>query len=160
MPLPDTPNGGIAGHLSQRLDAVREQKGPTTGPRRGKRGFCPGVAAADHNHIEGGGKLHRFAQEKTETDRILKLFHDERQCFTWNFNGPEGTWSRMKCPLLHRLSTGVTELANRFYSQILQPVPQRLPLNFLIHYLKYKQKLNVTIPRRLHIGTRNFRTSA
>jgi len=44
MPLPDTPNGRIAGHLSQRLDAVREQKRPTTSPRGGKRGFGPGVA--------------------------------------------------------------------------------------------------------------------
>src|SRR5438309_8822419 len=87
MPLPDTPNGRIARHLSQRLDVVGEQKSPTATPRGGKRGLGPGVAAADHDHIEGGGRLHHFAEELTETNRILKPFHDERQCFTWNFKG-------------------------------------------------------------------------
>jgi len=63
MSLPDAPDRRIARHLSQRLDAVREQKRPTTSPRGGKRGFGPGVASPDHDDIELGGELHRFGQE-------------------------------------------------------------------------------------------------
>jgi len=42
---------------------VREQKRATTSPCGGKGGLGPGVAAADHDYIEGGGKLHRSGQE-------------------------------------------------------------------------------------------------
>jgi hypothetical protein len=63
MPFPNTPDGRVARHLSQRLDVVGQQKGPATNPSGRKRGLGPGVAAADHDDIELGGKLHRFEQE-------------------------------------------------------------------------------------------------
>ena len=62
MPLPNAPDGRVAGHLSQRFNVVGEQKSPTARPRGRKRGLGPGMAAADHDHIELG-KLHRFGHE-------------------------------------------------------------------------------------------------
>jgi hypothetical protein len=64
MSFPDTSDGWVARHLSQRLDVVGQQKGPATGARGRKRGLGPGVAATDHDDIELGGELHRFGQEE------------------------------------------------------------------------------------------------
>ena len=50
--LADPPDGGIAGHLPDRLDTLGEQqrRGAHTGRRQ--RGLGPGVAAANHDYIE------------------------------------------------------------------------------------------------------------
>jgi hypothetical protein len=58
MTFSDSPNGGIAGHLAERLDVVRKQQ--STGPRTGRRqsGFRTGMAATDYNHFVGIGILH------------------------------------------------------------------------------------------------------
>ncbi len=52
MALADAPDGGVAAHLAQRLDVVRQQQRPAAHARCGQRRLGAGVAAADHDHIE------------------------------------------------------------------------------------------------------------
>jgi hypothetical protein len=54
MALADPADRRVAGHLSQRLDAVCQQKRAATHARGRERGFASGMAAADHDHIEFG----------------------------------------------------------------------------------------------------------
>ena len=61
MALSDAPDRGVARHLAQRLDVVREQKRAATYAGRGERGLRAGMTAADDNDVETHGKLHGFA---------------------------------------------------------------------------------------------------
>ena len=72
MPLPYAPNGGVTRHLTQCLDVVSQQKCPTSGPRRRKRGLGPGVAAADHDDVKRGRKLHYLGQKGRNTKPNFK----------------------------------------------------------------------------------------
>jgi hypothetical protein len=56
--LTDTAEGGVATHLTQGLDALREQQGATTDPGCGERGLGSGMAAADDDDIERVGVSH------------------------------------------------------------------------------------------------------
>ena len=56
--LADAANRGVATHLPQGFDVVRQQQGFATHACRGQGGLGPGVAAADHNHVEGLGIKH------------------------------------------------------------------------------------------------------
>jgi hypothetical protein len=58
MALADAADRGIAGHRTEGFDVVREQQRARTGTRRSEGGFGAGMAAADHDHIKGRGKLH------------------------------------------------------------------------------------------------------
>src|SRR5690242_17550222 len=58
MPLADAADGRVARHLPQRLDAVGEEQGTASHPRRSKRGLGASVAAADHDDVEFGWELH------------------------------------------------------------------------------------------------------
>jgi hypothetical protein len=50
--LADAADRGVAAHLPQRLDVVREQQRGTAHARRGERGLGAGVAAADDDDVE------------------------------------------------------------------------------------------------------------
>ena len=56
----DTPNSGVAGHLSHGFDSVCDQKRFRASTRRGQRRLGPGMAAANHDHIKRFGILHRW----------------------------------------------------------------------------------------------------
>ncbi len=58
MALADAADRGIAGHRAKGFDVVREQQRARTGTRRREGGFGAGMAAANHDHIKGRGKLH------------------------------------------------------------------------------------------------------
>jgi hypothetical protein len=45
-------NRGVAAHLAQGFNVVAEQERFATHARGRQRGFCSGMAAADHDHIE------------------------------------------------------------------------------------------------------------
>ena len=49
--LADAADGGVAAHLPERLDALREQQGAGAEPRRGERRLGAGVAATDDNNF-------------------------------------------------------------------------------------------------------------
>ncbi len=59
--LADAPEGGVAAHLPQGLDALGQQQGAATDPSCGERCFGTGMAAADHDHIERVGVSHGCA---------------------------------------------------------------------------------------------------
>jgi hypothetical protein len=52
MPLPETADGGIAGHRADRRKAMRHQRRGRTHPRSGSRSFTAGVTAANHDDVE------------------------------------------------------------------------------------------------------------
>src|SRR5690606_32904575 len=58
MALADPADGGIAAHLAQRLDALREQERAHAHPGRGQGGLGAGMAAAHHDDIEIFRKTH------------------------------------------------------------------------------------------------------
>lgn len=58
MTFADPAYRGIAGHLSQGFDAVREEERARSAARRRERRFGAGVSAAHHDHIELSRKLH------------------------------------------------------------------------------------------------------
>jgi hypothetical protein len=58
MPLANTSNGRIAGHLPERLDCVRQEKRARARPGGSQRRFRTGVATTDDNHVETGRKIH------------------------------------------------------------------------------------------------------
>ena len=51
MPLADAADRGIAAHLPQRLDVMREQQRAPPHARGRERRLGAGVAAADHDHV-------------------------------------------------------------------------------------------------------------
>jgi hypothetical protein len=62
--LADAPDGRIARHLAERLDAVGEQQGAAAHARRGQRGFRAGMAASHHDDVERS--IHGHAQKRAE----------------------------------------------------------------------------------------------
>ena len=56
--LADAADGGIAGHLAERFDVVREQQGAGTHAGAGKRRLGAGVAAANDDDVERFRELH------------------------------------------------------------------------------------------------------
>src|SRR5690606_35534034 len=64
MPLTDAADGGIAAHLPECFDALREQQRAHADPSRGQGGLGPGMAAADDDDIEMIGKTHGSRSDK------------------------------------------------------------------------------------------------
>jgi hypothetical protein len=58
MSLPDTPNRGIARHLTQRFEVVGQKKGAATPSRSGQGRLGTGMATPDHDYIELGRISH------------------------------------------------------------------------------------------------------
>ncbi len=52
VPLADTADRGVAAHLAERLDAVRDQQRAATHARSGERGLGAGMAATHHDDLE------------------------------------------------------------------------------------------------------------
>ena len=50
--LADAADGGIAAHLAQRLDGLREQQRARAHARGGERGLGAGVPATDHDYVK------------------------------------------------------------------------------------------------------------
>jgi hypothetical protein len=77
MALADAADRGIAGHRAEGFDVVCEQQRARTGTRRSEGSFGAGMAAANHDHIKGRGKLHwlrssenRFAELRSARTRL------------------------------------------------------------------------------------------
>ena len=60
MAFSDATHRGIAGHLAQRFQVVREQQRLGSRPGGRERGLGAGMATADHDHIESSRELHRL----------------------------------------------------------------------------------------------------
>jgi hypothetical protein len=58
MPFAHASNRGVARHLAQCFDVVREQERPSPHPRRRERGLGPGVTPAHHDYLELGSEYH------------------------------------------------------------------------------------------------------
>ena len=58
MPLADTADSRVAGHLADRLDRMGNQQSLGTGASRGQRCLGTGMAAADNDHVKCFGILH------------------------------------------------------------------------------------------------------
>jgi hypothetical protein len=58
MALAYASDGGIAGHLTQSFDVLGQEQGRCAHSGCGEAGFGAGVAAADHEDIKMGRKLH------------------------------------------------------------------------------------------------------
>ncbi len=67
MALADPADGGIAGHLAQRLDVMRQQQGAGTATCRCQSGFGTGMTTADHDDLKTVGILHGLPHEVLET---------------------------------------------------------------------------------------------
>ena len=52
------PIGGVAAHLAQGIDALGQQQRARAHARGGKRSLGAGVAATDHDDVEGVCKAH------------------------------------------------------------------------------------------------------
>jgi hypothetical protein len=60
--LADAADGGVAAHLPERLDALRQQQRAHAHARRGQRGLGAGMAAAYNDDVEFLGKAHGKAR--------------------------------------------------------------------------------------------------
>jgi hypothetical protein len=69
MALPDTPNRGIARHLTQRFEVVGQKKGVATPSRSGQGRLGTGMATADHDYIEVGRISHLDGQNAAALTR-------------------------------------------------------------------------------------------
>jgi hypothetical protein len=58
VPLADAADGGIAAHLAERLDALRDQQRARPHPGRRKGSLGAGVTAAHHDDLEWSCKTH------------------------------------------------------------------------------------------------------
>ena len=58
MTFTDSTDRGVAAHLSERVDALREQQRAATGTGTRQRCFGTGVAAPDDNYIETSWMTH------------------------------------------------------------------------------------------------------
>jgi hypothetical protein len=56
--LADTPNSRVARHLTERLNAVRNQQRVYTHTRSGQCRFCAGMASTDHDDVIFNGVTH------------------------------------------------------------------------------------------------------
>jgi hypothetical protein len=52
VPFRDSADGRIAGHLPDEIQIDRHKRGFRTKPRRRRRGFAPGVAGSNYDHIK------------------------------------------------------------------------------------------------------------
>ena len=59
MALAQAADGGVAAHLADGLELLGQQQGAGAGACRGSRGLAAGMAAADHDDVEGRGGAHR-----------------------------------------------------------------------------------------------------
>ena len=59
MALADAADAGVAAHLPQRLDVVRQQQRAAAHAGGSQRSFGAGVAATDHDHVERLGMQHK-----------------------------------------------------------------------------------------------------
>ncbi len=57
VPLADTADRRVAAHLSQGLDALRDEQSACTASCRGERGLGAGMAATHHDHVEIFGEM-------------------------------------------------------------------------------------------------------
>ena len=64
MPLAEPADGGVAGHLADLGRLVRDQGRGRAHAGSRSRGFRPGMATTDHNHIEGPIEHLRATSEK------------------------------------------------------------------------------------------------
>ncbi len=64
VPLADAADRGVARHLAEGLQGVREQKRLRPGAGGGERGLGAGVAATHHDHVETVREIHRFRAGK------------------------------------------------------------------------------------------------
>jgi len=81
VPLSNTPDRWITGHLTQRLDAVSKQQCSAPHPRRGQGSFSAGVTAPHDDHVEA--LLIPHVPGPLEREEIIgdgALWDD--QCFT------------------------------------------------------------------------------
>src|SRR5438309_7756772 len=69
--LPEAANSRVAGHGANLLTAEAEQRDARAHPRRGRRRFAPGVAAADHRDV------------------VMPRHGAASTCSTWNIEVPE-----------------------------------------------------------------------
>ena len=60
VPLADAADRRVAGHLAERLDAVRQQQRLAAHPRGGERRLGAGVAAADDDDVETLREFHEI----------------------------------------------------------------------------------------------------
>ena len=84
MALADTADTGVAAHLSQRLDVVREQQRALPHARGGQRRLGAGMATANDDHIKFlGYNMQRLrgarAQWSTNSSRGV-IFPPLRRC--------------------------------------------------------------------------------
>src|SRR5580700_9642598 len=73
MTLADAADGGVAAHLAQSVDALRQEQRAHSHARRGERSLGACVAAADHDDLEGVCKPH--GDDRT---RLKKAAHCTR----------------------------------------------------------------------------------
>jgi hypothetical protein len=68
MSFANAPYRGIARHLTQCLDVMRQQQGFLAHASRHERSLRPGVTTSDDNDIKFSGKIHenRLARGKAE----------------------------------------------------------------------------------------------
>src|SRR5262245_10242761 len=71
MPLADAPDRGVAGHLAEGFDAVREEQGLATEPGSGQRGLGTGMTSADNDDIKIPGRH--------ASSEFYATFHVERR---------------------------------------------------------------------------------
>jgi hypothetical protein len=60
----DAADRRVAAHLPQGFDRMRQQQRARAHPRRSERGFGPGVAAADDDHVELSWVEHRVLRRR------------------------------------------------------------------------------------------------
>jgi hypothetical protein len=58
MAFADAAKGGVAAHLAERLDALRQQQGAPAHPRGGERSLGSGVTATDDDDFESACSVH------------------------------------------------------------------------------------------------------
>ena len=65
MSFSDSPNGRVAGHLAEGLDAMCQEQRLASHTRRGKRGLGTGMTATNHNNVEFSWVQHVGYQRNT-----------------------------------------------------------------------------------------------
>ena len=71
MPLADSADGGVAAHLPEGLEALRQQQRTRTAASGSEARFRPGVTAADDNDIVCPSLAHRLKSSVTDPRRTL-----------------------------------------------------------------------------------------
>src|SRR5262249_40364082 len=99
VPFPYAPYRGIARHLPERLDAMREQQRAAPHARGGERGFGAGVTSADNDDSKAGWEQHGSRLPCTSDLRSYGKAMGGRKFSgrsgsTWNSAGPLAPVSR------------------------------------------------------------------